>query len=446
MKRLNRILIFALFVVASASAGMAQMVDGVLGVVGEEVILKSDVESQYAYMMANGQKDDGTLRCQVMEKLVIEKLLLNKADQDSIEVTENEVENELTRRIDYFIQGYGGVENLEEVYQKPLVEIKAELRPEIKNQLLIQRMRDKVLGDISVTPREVRKFYNQIPEDSLPLLPSEVELYHLAVLPKPSKASKAETKNMLKDLRGKIVNGEMDFEAAAKRYSEDFGSAKLGGKLGEFGRGKMVPEFEEIAFQMKVGDISDVFESPFGYHIIKLHKRTGEVVDASHILLQPKRTSQDDSIAIQELHEIRDLIMADSMSFEEAALEFSEDQATKSNGGAIQNPQTGEFRIPHDQLDADFFFKVDKMKEGDITQPMEWIQQNGTRGYHIMYLKKKIPPHTANLKDDYQKIMMAATQAKQGQEMEEWFMLAKDNIYIEINDTECKNSLKNWIE
>lgn len=445
MKKMDRIAILLLVALGFVLPAKAQLVDGIVGIVGEEVILKSDVESQHAYMIANGEKDDGTLRCQVMEKLVIEKLLLNKAQQDSIEVTDGEIEDELNRRIDYFISGYGGVDKLEAVYQKPLVEIKEELRPEIKSQILIQRMREKVLGDITVTPREVRKFFNDIPKDSLPLLPAEVELYHLAIQPKASASSKKDTKERLVDIRTKIVNGA-DFAEMAKKYSEDFGSAKLGGRLGEFGRGRMVPEFEEVAFKMDEGKVSEVFESQYGFHIIKLNKRTGEMVDASHILLIPKRTTADDSAAVKRLEEIKELIEDDSLTFQQASLEFSDDEATKSNGGAIKNPQNGEFRIPHDMLDADFFFKVDRMKEGDITEPMEWIQPDGTRAFHMLYLKKKIPPHTANLDEDYQKIMAAATQAKQGEKLEKWFESAKENIYIEIKDKDCQSALINWIK
>lgn len=446
MKIKDRIIILLFVSIVAFLPLRAQMVDGIVGIVGEELILKSDVESQYAYMVANGEKDDGTLRCQVLEKIVIEKLLLNKAQQDSIEVTDGEIEDELNRRIEYFIQGYGGVDKLEAVYQKPLVEIKEELRPEIKNQLLIQRMREKVLGDITATPREVRKFFSEIPKDSLPILPAEVELYQIAIKPKASNESKKETKDRLNELRDKLVAGEMEFPDAAKKYSEDFGSAKLGGRLGEFGRGRMVPEFEEVAFKMDVGTISPVFESQYGYHIIKLNKRTGEVVDASHILLIPRRTVTDDSTAVRRLVEIKEIIESDSMTFPQAALEFSDDQATKSNGGAIKNPQNGEFRIPHDMLDADFFFKVDRMKEGDITEPLEWIQQDGSRAFHIIYLKKKIPAHTANLEEDYQKIMSAAVQAKQSNKLDKWFGVARENVYIEIKDKECQMALINWIK
>jgi peptidyl-prolyl cis-trans isomerase SurA len=232
----------------------------------------------------------------------------------------------------------------------------------------------------------------------------------------------------------------------AKKYSEDFGSAKLGGRLGEFGRGRMVPEFEEVAFKMDEGKISEVFESQYGFHIIKLNKRTGEVVDASHILLIPKRTSSDDSTALEKLNDLRELIDSDSLTFQQAALQHSDDEATKSNGGAIKNPQNGEFRIPHDMLDADFFFKVDRMKEGDITEPLEWIQPDGTRAFHIIYLKKKIPAHTANLEEDYQKLMSAATQTKQGEKLEDWFDSARENIYIEIKDKDCQTALINWIK
>jgi peptidyl-prolyl cis-trans isomerase SurA len=425
----------------------AQVIDKIIAVVGEDVILKSDIDGQYAYFIANGQTDDGTLRCQILEKLIIEMLLLNKARQDSLVVSDDQVTSELARKLDYFIQGYGGVKNVEEVYGKPMIEIRADLKPDIKNQLLVEKMRQEIISKVAVTPRDVKKFYTSIPKDSLPFLPAEVEIYHIVKQPVATAEAKKDAKVYLESLREKIVSGLASFEETAKKYSIDFGSAKVGGDLGEFGRGRMVPEFEEVAFKSKEGDISPVFESPYGYHIMLVYKRLGETAAAKHILIAPRLEAEDDSLALKSLAAIRSTIVDDdTVSFQVAAQRNSDDEATASCGGCIKNPQTGELRIPLDLLDADFYLKVDEMSEGDVTEPSEWIQPDGKRAFHIMHLKRRIPPHVANLEDDYQRIQEAALQVKQAQVLEEWFQTARKNIFIEIKDRECREVLTHWIQ
>lgn len=446
-----RIIAFRLVLAFALTFGLqtlsAQVLDKVVSIVGEDVVLQSDVEGQYAYFIANGQADDGTLRCQILEKLIVEKLLLNKAKQDSLVVSDDQVESELGRKLNYFISGYGGVKQLEEVYRKPLIEIKADLWPEIKEQLLIEKMRDQVVSKVVITPREVKKFYNSFPQDSLPYLPAEVEMFHLVKKPDPSEEAMKEAKAKLETIREQIVRGEAAFQDLAKRYSEDFGSAKLGGDLGEFGRGRMVPEFEEVAFKSKEGEISPIFKSPYGYHIMQVYKVVGELVSARHILIIPRVTYADELEAQARLGEIRNMIVdVDTISFEKAAREYSDDESTKTCGGCIKNPQTGETRVPIDLLDADFYLKVDEMEVGDVTEPMEWISPDGKKAYHMIYLKKRIPPHVASLESDYQKIQSAALQAKQADELERWMESARKNIFIEIKDPNCKEILINWIQ
>lgn len=444
---MRRILLLAVSLIALLTPAQAQLLDKVVAIVGEDVVLLSDVENQYAYFLANGQKDDGTLRCQIMEKLIIEKLLLNKARQDSISVTDDQIESELGRKLNYFIQGYGSVAKLEEEYKKPLIEIKADLWPDIKDQLLIEKMREQIISKVVITPREVKKFYNGFPADSLPYLPAEVELFHLVKRPEPTAAALKDAKAKLESIREQIIRGEIPFQDAAKRFSEDFGSARIGGDLGEFGRGRMVPAFEEVAFKAKEGEVSEVFKSEYGYHIMLVYKRVGELVSARHILIAPRVGYEDELRAEARLKEIRAMIMeTDTLPFEKAARTFSDDEATQSCGGCIKNPQTGETRVPLDLLDADFYLKVDEMKEGDITEPMEWIQPDNKKVYHMLYLKKRVPPHVASIDADYQKIQSAALQAKQAGELERWLMSARKNIFIEIKDTDCKEVLSNWIQ
>ncbi len=426
-----------------------QVLDRIVAVIGEEVILASDVEDTYNYVILNGEKDDGTLRCRVMENLIVDKLMLNKAEQDSIVVSEAQVDAEVNRRVDYMLnQMDGSQEEFEEIYGKPVLQFKEDIRAEIEDQLLINQQRSQIIEEATITPREVKEFFKSIPVDSLGLLPAEVQLNHIVINVPWSDESKEVARKELMELRRRIIEEGADFAELARRYSDDGGSGRRGGMLPTFGRGQMVPKFEEVAYGMRAGDMSDVFETEFGFHFIKLHKRQGELLTASHILRKPRPSEKGDSLAIAKLNEIRELIDQDSLSFEEAAIIYSQDRATKDCGGCITNPkQPGELSVPLDALPADMYFKVEDMKLGDISEPLKLDEMSagGRESYHMIYLKRKIPPHKPNLKDDYKTIYNAAMRARQGEIMENWLELARNNIYIDIKPNECTNALKNWI-
>jgi peptidyl-prolyl cis-trans isomerase SurA len=421
----------------------AQPVDAVIAVLDNNIILRSELENQVIYLKSTGEKDDGTLKCRTFEEMLSNKLLLAKAQLDSLSVTEDQVENELTRRIENFIQYFGSIAKLEENYRKSLVELKAELRPEIKELLLIEQQKAKITEDVSITPKEVEAYYASIPKDSLPYLPSEVILNHIVVIPPISEKNKKDAKTKLEDVRHQILNEKMKFAEMAKFHSMD-GSAQQGGYLGEFSRGKMVPEFEEVVYNLREGEISEVFETPFGYHIVQLHKRLGETVSASHILIRPYKDKNDDALAIERLKELRAMLDTDTITFEKVASKYSDDPETKDCGGCIMNPNTGEYRVPIDALDAELFFKVDKLKEGEISAPMEIIMRDGTKAFHIVKLKRKYLPHTANLKEDYQKIHRAALELKKSEAIEKWFDTARRQVFIDVKYTECANAIKTW--
>ena len=435
-----------LFCTASISHTWAQpqIIDRIVSIVGEDIILQSDVENQFNYLITQGEKDDGTLKCSILEQLIVNKLLLNKAVQDSLVVDDGQVEAEVDRRIGIFTQQLGSREALEKAYNKTLIDIRRDLRPEIRDQLLMEQMKSQILNSVTVTPKEVKEFFKAIPADSLPYLPAEVELYHIVIKPPYSKEAKDRALADLQKIYEMANSPDKEFGALAKEYSMG-PSAEANGYLGEFNRGQMVPEFDDVIFNLKEGDVSEPFETDFGYHVAKLHKRLGNKVSASHILIIPERGFDDDALAMTELSRIREYVMKDSGSFETSAQEWSQDQSTKDCGGCIRNPQTGELRIPLDLLDADLFFKVDNMKEGDISEPMQLIQPNSTdKLFHILYLKSKIPPHKANLRDDYQKLANAAKQNKQLTELDRWLQKAKGNIFIDIKDESCTSALKNW--
>ncbi|MCB0852844.1 MAG: peptidylprolyl isomerase [Bacteroidetes bacterium] len=424
----------------------SQTLDKIVSVIGEDIILESDVDNQFNYMVINGQKDDGTLRCQVMDNLIVNKLLLNKARQDSIEVSEAEVSIEVTRRVTFMIEQMGGAEKLVEIYGKSVEQFQADIRDDIRDELLIDRMRSTMLTDAAVTPKEVKQFYKLIPKDSLGLLPAEVQLNHIVITPPYSKESEEKAIELLKEARRKVVEDGQDFKEVARQYTMEPGGKERGGSLGWFGRGAMVPEFEGVVYQMRVGEVSKPFKTDFGYHIIKLHDKRGEMLNASHILIRLSYSSNGDSIAIDSLNKIMELVRSDSLTFEQAAIIYSSDRGTKHCGGCISNPQTNELQMSMDALDADLYFKIDEMEPGTYSKPMELSQPDGSRAFHVIYLKNKIPPHTPNLKDDYQKIRNAALQNKQAEIFDKWLQSAKKNIYIDIKPTECLNALKNWVE
>lgn len=420
--------------------------DRVVAVVGGEAILESDVDNQYNYLLINGEKDRGDLRCLVLEQLLVSKLLYDKAIQDSLEVSDEQVTAELDRRIATVIRQMGSESEFVRVYGKTIAQFKQDTYDDIKQNLLVDQQREVLMSEAKVTPREVRAFFRSLPKDSLGFLPAEVQVYQIVMVPPFDPESKKQAQAALTEIRAKIVNEGKDFGLQAIEHSEDPGSGRQGGKLGEVRRGMMVPEFEEVIYRLRPGEVSEVFESEYGYHIAKVHKRVGEVVDCSHILKKPARSANADKLVVDSLSRIRNMIIKDSITFERAAIRYSHDRTTRDCGGCVSNPQTGELRIPMDQLDPELYFKLDELKAGEISKPLELKMPDGTRAYHILYLKRKIPPHVPNLDDDYTKIYNAALQTKQAEAFDKWLEQARSNIFIEIKPTECSNALKSWIQ
>jgi peptidyl-prolyl cis-trans isomerase SurA len=445
MKVAFRHIIGILLIVCGHSLSGQEVIDRILAVVGEEIILESDLNNQYNYLKINGQKDDGNLRCQVLDQLIVSKLLLDKAQQDSIIISDEQVESEITRRVQYTISNLGNEKRFEEIYGKSVAQFRQDVRPDIKNELLIDRMRGMLISEQGVTPREVKQFYNSLNKDSLGYLPAEVQLNHIVIIPPFDGESKREAREYLEDVRKEILEEDKDFGFMAIEHSEG-PSAPRGGHLGEIRRGQMVPEFEEMIYSMREGEVSEVFETDFGFHIAKVHKIKGQVVDGSHILRIPKRSANADSIAMDSLRKVLELVATDSLTFEQAAIRYSMDRGTKDCGGCISDPQTGELRISLDKLDPDLYFKIEEMKEGEISDPLEYEMPDGTNAFHVLYLKRKVPPHVPNLRDDYKKIQQAALQLKQAEKFEGWLESAKKNIYIDIKPNECANALKSWME
>ena len=425
-----------LFLMSNMITGQetGKVIDQVIAVVGSNIILESEVEAQYMqYKMQEGIKSgSGTqVKCSLLETMLYQKLLLNQAELDSVEVSDAQVEAEMDRRLRHYISMIGSPEKFEEFYQKSILEFKDELRDQVRELLKVETVQQTITADVNITPSEVKSFFRKIPNDSLPFINSEVELAQIVKLPPVNREEIEKVKNKLQELRYRVLNGE-SFATLAILYSEDPGSAKNGGELGLFGRGEMFPEFEAAAFTLKSGEVSEIVETEAGFHILQLIERRGEYINVRHILLRPKVSPLDLAKAKIELDSIAGLIKRGEYTFEEAVKKFSDDPS-KNNGGLLINPMTGTSLFDSDQLDPKVFFVVDKLDVGEISAPVQFQTQDAKDAYRILYLKSRTDPHKANLKQDWDKIQEWALEDKKQEAIGDWIADKSENTYIKIN-------------
>jgi peptidyl-prolyl cis-trans isomerase SurA len=423
------------------------VLDEVIGVIGDEIATKAELESKFAAMVSEGATVTDNSRCEVLEDILYSKMLLNQAKLDSIEVTENQVESEMDRRLRYFIQKIGSEEALVEYYKKPISKIKDEMRSSLYEQLLIQGMQSEITADVKVTPAEVKAYYDKIPKDSLPLINAEVEGAHIVAFAPTSRASIKEVKEKLREYKQRVSEGEK-FSTLAVLYSEDKGSAVKGGEIGFVGKAEVEPEFAAAAFQLKAGQVSPIIETNFGFHIIQMIERRGTKVNVRHILLKPKLDPVSMEKAKEKLDSVNSLIRNDSLTFEAAARKFSDDEDTRKNGGVIVNPYTASSMTPMDEIEPALFFVIDKMEIGEISEPVQIQDPRKKPGYRIIKLKKRTEPHRANLQDDYQRVKQAATSEKQQEVLMEWMSKAIKDTYLKIDKEYTKGCefMQPWIE
>lgn len=420
------------------------VINKVVAVIGSNLILQSDIEAEYVQYLAQGNEPSADIKCSILEELLFQKLLVNQAELDSVEVSEGQVEQELDQRIRYFVAQIGSEQKLEEYYGKTIMQIKNDFKDDVRKLLLARTMKGKITSDIKVTPSDVRTYFNSIPVDSLPFINSEVEIAQIVKTPPISDAEKKYVKEKLEALRDRIMRGE-DFATLAVLYSEDPGSAKNSGELGFVKRNELVPEFAAEAFTLKGKEVSRVVETQFGFHIIQLIERRGEEVNVRHILLSPKTNSSDLLKAQLEVDSIRGLIAAGKYTFAEAAQKFSDDKETKYNNGLMINPSTGTTRFEMDELDPQLFFIIDKMAVDEISNPVKLMGTDNKASYRIVQLKTRSTPHKANLKDDYQRVQQIALVQKQNKEVDKWIQKKVNTTYIRIDEqlANCKFT-HNW--
>jgi peptidyl-prolyl cis-trans isomerase SurA len=406
--------------------GQAQskpVLDEVAAVVGNEIILKSELDYQVQLMAYQNKLDpnDPQLRKRVLEALIDDKLILAQAILDSVTVTDDEVTRQLDSRIQNLIKQLGSQQKLEEVYGMSMSKIRNEFSDDMRKQLIIEKLKQQKFGDMKVSAIDVRNFYDTY-KDSIPQIPEQVTLSHIFMVPKPSEKARDQAYSLAKALLDSLKNGA-DFADLAKKYSQDPGSASSGGDLGWAKRGQFVPEFEHAVFDLKPGEISNIVETQFGFHIIQLLDRRGDQVHVRHILIQIPHLQSDDDSVIVFLDSLRSRAIAGE-SFAKLAREYSQDQDTKDLGGDL-----GTLAV--DQLEPSFLATVKNLKVGEISMP-EKMTYGKSYGYHIVYLRNRIPPHKVSLTEDYNRLSNMALSMKQNEAYLKWINQLKSQIYLKI--------------
>ncbi len=411
-------------------------IDKIIGKVDNYMILQSDVENMYIQSKEGGRN---VTKCQILERLVIEKVMVAKAEIDSVKVDDKMVESQLERRMEYMIKQFGDPARIEKAYGKSIGELKGELRKQMKEQLTSQRMHEEISKNVKITPNEVKKFFNNIPKDSVPFFSTEVEVAQIIKISKLSKEQKNVTRTKLNEIRDRVLGGE-DFAKLAEIYSEDPGSGKQGGDLGWAKRGDMVSEFEATAMRLKKDEISRVFETEYGFHILQLLERKGEEYHARHILIRPNYTDSEINEATRFLDSLRRIIVKDSLTFAKAAKDNSDDKNSSTNGGLLSDPQSGSTKIFTENLEPTVFFVIDTMTVGHISHPIPYRTDDGKSAVRILYYKSKIAPHHANLNEDWEKLQAAALNEKRNKRVSEWFKKAKKDVFINVDPLykDCK--------
>ena len=430
-KHLLSLLIFFPIIISELRGQPGVVVDEIIGRVDDYIVLRSELESTYLDILSRGERISGNTKCAVLKDLITTKLLVAKAEIDSVLVDDSQVDQELNSRMALIINQIGSEEEIERYYNKTIAEFKRELFDDIKEQLVARKMRQEVLNEIEVSPEEVKEFYDGIPRDSLPYFSTQVKVSQIVKSPEVGREQKEKVRNELISIRDRILNGE-SFEILATLYSQDPGSAQNGGNLGFVGRGAFQPEFEAEVFRLKPGEISMPIETQFGYHIIQLIEKRGNLFNSRHILLQPDFSDEDVAKTIQFLDSLKEVAYSDSVTFEELAREYSDDKFTSSFGGYFTDAMGGE-NVLVEELDPVIFFTIDTMDVGDISVPFESRTDDGKLAYKLIYYKEKIPPHLGNLESDYQRFRTFSLNKKQNEELNEWFEDAKKEVFIKID-------------
>lgn len=418
-----------------------QVVDKIIAKVDNNIILESDLQKSYLEALAQAQQGfESPSRCDVFESMLVNKMMVAKAEIDSVVVSDAEVIIQTDQRFSMVMQQFGGdEETLVEAYGKTSEQLKSEIHDGVKEQLIVRKMQGVISEGLSVSPADVRRFFAGIPTDSLPFFSAEVSVGQIVKKPTVNEEEKEKVFSLLASIKERILDGESDFASMARKYSEDPGSAATGGDLGFFNRGELAPEYEATALSLKQGEISDPVESMFGVHMIQLLERKGNSYNTRHILVTPKPSEKDIEDAERYLDSIRTLIVDEKIPFSKAAKDFSDDRETSDNGGFFADPSTGSNRLTLRTLeDPVLYFTLDSMTVGTVTKPIRYDEVDPRNGrsepaVRILFYKERFPAHRANLNDDYEKLKAATLRQKEEELLNRWFVLAKEEVFIDID-------------
>lgn len=445
------VVLFALLMLTgSVMYGQDHVIDEVVWVVGDEAILKSDVEEARMNAQYEGRKFEGDPYCVIPEELAIQKLYLHQAVLDSIEVSESEVLQRVEMMTNQYIQMIGSKEKMEEYFNKTATQIREAMRENVKNGLTVQKMQQKLIGDIKITPAEVRRYFKDLPQDSIPYIPTQVEVQIITSQPKIPLDEIEDVKRRLREYTDRVNKGEMDFSTLALLYSEDKGSAMRGGEIGFKGRGELVPEYANVAFNLQdPKKVSKIVESEFGFHIIQLIEKRGDRINTRHILLKPKVNEKDLTSARVRLDSIADDIRKNKFSFDEAASIISHDKDTRNNHGLMPNPQTNTSKFEMQQLPQEIAKIVDGMNVGEISKAFTMVnEKDGKEVCAIVKLKSRINGHKATITDDYQNLKEIVMDKRREEMLEKWIVEKQKHTYVRINDNwkNCSFKYPGWIK
>ena len=422
---------FFLFLVLTSFGLSAQSIDKIEAVIGDEIILTSEIESQYLQFLSQGNTSSNNIRCQIVEDLLFQKLLINQAKFDSLVVSNDEVEDEVSKRLTYFENQLGSLQKVEDYFGKSKIKIKIELSKVIKDQFMAQKMQTKLTSSIKVTPSEVKESYELLSDTDIPIMPTQVEVAQIVIKPEITDNQKDNIRKKLNSFRDRVYKGE-DFKMLATLYSDDPGSATKGGELGFVNRGDLVPEFERAAFRLKEGEISEIVESKFGYHIVQLIARRGEQINVRHILIKAKVTATALYAAKTKMDSIAKEINDEKITFDNAVIKYSDDE-NKSNGGLLLNPNTMSTSHTLEDMAPVLRLVVNKLIENQVSSPTVIQMEDENKAYRILRLNSRSEEHKANLVDDFAKIKEYSINTKKQLILEKWSNKAIAKTYIRLS-------------
>lgn len=446
MKNWTLLMLLALTVIPLTAQD--NVIDEVVWVVGDEAILKSEVEQMRIRAQYEGRKFDGDPYCVIPEELALQKLFLNQAAIDSIEATETEVMNQVEYQMNYYINQIGSREKMEEYFQKSSMDIREELRETARRELTMQMMQRELMKDIKVTPAEVRRYFSKLSSDSIPYIPTQVEVQLITIEPEIPEEEIDRVKARLREFTDRINSGETSFATLARLYSQDPGSASNGGETGFRGKGYWVPEFTNVAFNLNdPKKVSKIVETEFGFHIIQLIEKRGDRVNVRHILLKPEVAEDDLMVALSRLDSIADDIRNNKFTFEDAALHISSDKDTRMNKGLMPNQKTGTSKFEMQELPQEIARAVNAMNINEISKPFIMMNAKGKEVCAIVKLKSRIKGHKATLADDFQTLKDVVLDKKRAEKIEKWIKEKQKSTYVRINEKwrNCDFKYPGWI-